>query len=247
MNSLIKVLNDFLIILSKVATVTMLIPIIVASSNSKYLNIQLKVFYWFCIFRLFTSLFTQLVVELIYKYQSFFTPIIKRLGLQDMSFISILAHLGNFVLLGWYFSLIIENKKIKRIIKVLTFFLFFAAIINYLFIEGYKQKNVFNSTFSNLFCFVLPLTHLWFLFQEDTKVPIAKNPYFWISIGLVIPNLTGLITSIIGKKLTQTNIALSLQVDIGYAVLQILGYLLIAVGFYYARYAKYLPQKTTTI
>ena len=246
MNNFVRNLNDILILMSNIATLVMLIPVIVAIINRQYLNKQLVILFWFCILRLLTSLSIQLVVELMIRYRSFFVPILKKFEITNMSFMAIITHLANFALLGWYFSLIIENKNIKRIIKMISIFLFMFAIINYLFIEGYKQPNVFNSTTSNVFCFILPLIHLWFVFREDSKVPIVKNPYFWISLGLVIPNLTGLITSMIGKKLAETDLALFLQVDIGYAVLQIMGYLLIAVGFYYARYTKYLPQKTTT-
>ena len=247
MNSFIQALNRLIVFLGKVATVAMILPIIVAIANFRYLNRPLKIIFWFSIFRLFVSLITQFIIWVVSTYQNYFVPILNRWDIHNMSFISILAHLNNFGLLGWYFSLIIEDKKIKYIIRLISVFLFITAIINYIFIEGYKSPNVFNSTSSNIFCFLLPLIHLWFLYGEDSKVPIAKNPYFWISLGLIIPNLTGLITSIIGKKLKQTDPALFFQVDIGYAVLQIFGYLLIAIGFYYARYTKYLPQKTTTL
>lgn len=247
MNSTENTLNEISILMGKIATICMLIPIIFALYNNKYLNTIIKIMLWFCIIRFIVSLLNIIIIWATRTYRDFFIPILNSLDIHNMNFISILAHLNYFGLLGWYFSLVIQNKKIKKIIQLVSIFLFFASIINFLFIEGYKNHNVFNSTSANIFCFLLPLIHLWFIFNEDSIVPIVKNPYFWISLGLIIPNLTGLITSIIGKKLAQTNLALYLQVDIGYAVLQILGYLLIAVGFYYARYTKYLPQNTPSV
>ena len=47
------------------------------------------------------------------------------------------------------------------------------------------------------------------------------------------------------KKLSATDLSLFLKVDIASLILQVVGYSLIALGFYYARYTKYLPQKTT--
>ena len=144
----------------------MLIPIIVAVFNRKYLNKQLMIILLFSILRLFTSLLLQLIVELIIRYRSYFVPILKKFEITNMSFMAIIAHLGNFALLGWYFSLIIENKKIKQIIRITSVFLFLAAIINYFFFEGYKQPSVFNNTSSNIFCFILPLVHYGFSFMK---------------------------------------------------------------------------------
>ncbi len=238
-------LNLISIYLGRIATMAMIIPIFMAIVKFSYCNKPLKILFAFSSARFISSVFIQILIWATVTYRNFFLPIFYQFDIQDFNFTSILAHVINFSLLGWYFSLMIENKKFSLLIKQISILLFLSVIINYLFVEGYKVYNVFNSISSNIFCFILPLIHLWFIYKQDSKVPINKNPYFWISLGLLIPNLLGLITSIIGKKLRETDITLYLQVDIVYGVLQILGYLLIALGFYYARYTKYLSQKTT--
>ena len=48
------------------------------------------------------------------------------------------------------------------------------------------------------------------------------------------------------RKAGATDMALYYKIDIVNSFVQIIGYFLITVGFYYARYTKYLPQKTIT-
>ena len=81
----------------------------------------------------------------------------------------------------------------------------------------------------------------------ESKVPLVKNTYFWISLGLIIPNLIGLFLHFTGKKIETTDKVLFVKLNMVHDLFQIVGFILIAVGFYYARYTKYLPQKTTTL
>ena len=232
-------------LLGQIAALVMILPILFAIVNLRYLNKALKLMFWFSLIRLIVSISVQIIIWCVNKYKDFFIPILKFLDINSLDCMSIFAHLNYFGILGWYFYLVMENRNIKSLVKGISISLFIAALVNYLFIEGYKVQSVFNSTVANIFCFVLPMIHLWYLYNQDSKVPISKNPYNWVSLGLVIPNLLGLITSLFGKKLEETDLTLYLQIEIAYSILQIIGYILITIGFYYARYTKYMPKPTT--
>jgi hypothetical protein len=245
MDDLQKSLNLLLKIISQIAVVAAIVPIAIGIINFKSLNKPLKVIFWFCIIRMSIIIFIQILYWGINYFKQTFKPILKALDITSMDFTSIFAQLNNFGLLGLYFSLVIPNKNVSIFIKRISVILFFGSILNYLFIEGYKNQSVYNSTSSNIFCFLLPCIHLWYIYREDIKVPLARNPYFWISFGLVIPNLLGLITSFIERKLNETDWTLFFKVEIIYSLVQIIGYLIVAIGFYYARYTKYMPKATT--
>jgi hypothetical protein len=51
----------------------------------------------------------------------------------------------------------------------------------------------------------------------------------------------------VGGKLAQTDLVLYHQFEIISSLFQIVGYILIAMGFYNAYYIKYLPQNTPSV
>jgi hypothetical protein len=238
------ILKDIVTISGRVATILMLVPLMYSIIYLKNSDKALKIMQLFCFIRFIISILTQSIIWIIKTNKDVFIPILNFLDIHNMNFISILAHLSNFSILGWYFSVVIINKKTSQIIISISILLFVTSLLNYFFVQGYKDHNVFNSTSSNIFCFILPSIHLWFLYLIDSKVQLYKNPYFWVSFGLIIPNLFGLLTSIISKKLHDTDLVLYYQVDIVYILLQIIGYFFISKGFYYARYTKYMPKAT---
>ena len=237
-------LNHIDKLLGKIATIAMLIPIIIAFVKYLYLNKALKIMLWFCLMRFLVSLINVFIIWLVNSYKLFFEPILNKLDIHNMNFISILAFLNNFGFLGWYFYIVINKSKYADIVRILSIFLFTTALVNYFFIEGYKIPSIYNSTMSSIFCFTLPLIHLWFIFNENTKVLINKNPYFWLALGLFIPNLLIFIFALAGKKMNLTDNLLYLKVDIVSSIVQIIGFILVAIGFYYAHYTKYLPQQS---
>lgn len=241
------ILNLVLRIVSKVAIITLLIPIVIALLNKKYWNSALKVIFYYIFFHFIIALLLQLIYYMIGAYKDFFVPILNRLHLTNMSFMTILAHLNIFILLGIYFTLVFKNKKVILLVKWVSYFFVISSIINYLFIEGYNVQSVYNSITSATFCFVFSSLHLWYIFSDtDSKIQLLKNPYYWISLGLLIPNIVNTFMYTIGKKLEESDRYMFLLSNIFSDTVQIIGYILIAIGFYYARYTKYLPQKTTT-
>jgi hypothetical protein len=118
-----------------------------------------------------------------------------------------------------------------------------ASLIDYFFITGFREYSFFQATTSAIFCFSLPLIHLWYVFKTDSDLSILKNTYFWFDVGLLIPNVIGLFLHFTGSKLYVTDVVLYFKLSIVKYYFVMLSQVLICIGFYYARYTKYLPEK----
>jgi hypothetical protein len=227
---------------SKIATFIYLIPIIVALLNYKQLNKPLKLF---LIYSIIAQLAAFLLISFIWfvdNYTKFSMPYLEYWKISDTNFLGIIAHLNNFIFLGLYFSLLLPIRLIKPIAITLSVF----AFINYLFIEGYNVYGTFNPIASVIFSFILPAIQSWFLFTKESKVSISKNPYFWICIGLLFPNITTLFLEFSGSKIYSTDYDLFCKISVFSVLTLIIGKIFIAIGFYYARYTEYLHPQTTS-
>ena len=239
----LQVLKSVMRFLTEFATAIMLIPIAIAIYKSKILNKPLKVFLWFCLSKFAVNLLHQGFIWVVTEYQEIFMPWFNRWHITDTNFMGILAYLTNFGFLGWYFYIVIPHEKIAKAIQWLSIGLFIFAIIDYLFIEDFRAFGVFNPSASAIFCFVLPLIHLWFLYREDSRVPLSKNPYFWIAMGLLLPNLVGCFLQFTGNAIHGEDFPLFVKITIGKSCLAIIGQILLAIGFNYARYSQFLPLR----
>jgi hypothetical protein len=244
MDPIVKHYNELLITSSKILIILQLIPIIMGIIKWRYLNKYLKIFWWFCLSYFFIEILVRSLVWLTTYHFDTVKPWVIKYKVSDFSFTKIIYYLNNFNLLGYFFYSVLKPNRIADVVKWLSIILVIASIVNYLFIEGYKVVGVFNPTADALFCFVLPCIFMWFLFTQDSKVQISKNPYFWINLRLIIPNLIALILHFIGNKIQSTDEILYLEIGLAQNVIWAIGLVFATMGFYYARYTKYLPQNT---
>lgn len=238
-----KFFQNVLILISKITTVIMLIPIVVGVYNYKKLNKPIKIFLWFCIAKFCVNLLHQAFIWAVNNYKAFFVPILNYWQIKDTNFMGILSYLTDFAFLGWYFYYVIPNENISKSIKWLSIFLFIAAITDYLFIEDFRTFGVFNPAAIAVFDFVLPVISLWFLYRENSRVPLSKNPYFWFAMGLFIPHLVSFFLYLAGDTIHREDYGLFLKISIGKVIFSIIGQILLAIGFYHARFAQFIPLK----
>jgi hypothetical protein len=230
-------------IFSKIVIATMIIPIVVALPFIKKFNRPLRVFLYYLIGAFFVGLFSQIFIWATGAFIGFFKPILEEWAIKDTNFISIGAYLVNFSLLGWYFSSVFSSLQIQKSIKIISLFLILFAIVDNFFIHDWRAYNSDVATLSAVFCMVLPLFHLGFVYRTMTEIPIAKNPYFWIDLGLLVPNVLGLFLHFVGAKLFDTDKSLYYQVSMAKYYFVILSQFFFAYSFYLARYTKYLPKR----
>ncbi len=239
MEQSIALYNDKIIFFGRIALSTLIIPILIGFYQRRVLNKPLRFFLLYLVVGLTIALLEQIFIWSATKYYPILKPYLDYWKIEDTNFIQILYYLKNFALLGWFYSLLLP-KSLGIWVKRVSGLLFITALINYLFIEGYLVYGVFNPTADAIFCFLSPLIYLGFLYQNDSIVPLSKNPYFWISLGLVVPNLLNLVFHFVGNKLIETDFILFAKLSIGKNGITIIGHILLAIGFYYARYVKFM-------
>lgn len=239
--------NNLLIIFSKVTLGFKVLPIFIAIWNRRNLNKSLKVLLSHKIAAVSIGLFVQLFIWVATYHIYIIMPFIKAFKIENTNFFQILYYTIDFVLIGYFFSLILKPYRLSELIKVISSIFLISIIINYLFIEGHNVYGVFNPVCDAIFTFIIPLLYMWFLFKKTTIVPLNKNPYFWVNVGLIVTNLVALYGFFVGNKLQQTDFILYVKISILNQISSIIGSVLIAIGFYYARYTKYLPRNTPSV
>ena len=231
--------NELLISIAGVNTWMMLVPIVVAIWQRRYLNRALKVFLYYCIASFLIAILEQTFIWATGEYYSFFKPFLTRFKIGNTNFLQILFVLKNYIFLGWFYSIILPEKY-STILKYLAITLSIASIINYLFIEGHNAIGTFNPIAEAVFRFAVPTFYLWFLFRNLLYFPIRKNPYFWISFGLIFINLVALILYFLGDSIYEDNFALYAKIAITRNFLDIISLLFLSIGFWFASYIKYV-------
>ncbi|MDX1941664.1 MAG: hypothetical protein SFU99_13985 [Saprospiraceae bacterium] len=224
----------------RVNVATMIYPIILAFWNRNILNQPLKVFFIYCIATFCINLIEQLFILGWINNYEIVIEIVEYLDIENTNFMLILYHLKDFAFLGWFYSILMPFRY-SIWIKRIAFLLFIAALINYLFIEGYKGYGIFNPTTDAIFSFSLPAIYLRYLYKNMLNVPISKNSYFWISFGLIFTNLIGFFLYLIGDTLHTYYYPLFTKLSISRNGFDMIAQVLLSIGFLYTPFAKYIP------
>lgn len=234
--------KEFTIISSRVAFYVSFLPIIIGFLKRKHFSNSIKIFYLYLIVDLLIAFVIQLFIWSVAKFPDTLVPIVKELGITSTNFFIILYNINVVGVLGWYFSSVISAPKISKPIKWASWILVLLMILNYFFIEGYQDLGVFNPTAASICGFVFPLIHLWYLFRQDYQLVLARNPYFWIALGLVVATLLGLFQSIAGDQLFKTDYPLFAKFNISKNGLIIISFLFFGISFWQAENTAYLRE-----
>lgn len=238
--------SDALFLLVGQITIAMMVlPIIVAVWQYKFLNKPLKVFLYYRITELLLNLLEQVFIWFAIHDYDKIKGIVEWLGIGDTAFLAITYQLNNFAFLGWFYFLLLP-KKYGSWVKRIAIGLFFAVLINYLFIEGHREFGTFNPTATAIFTFGVAFFYLWYIYRAQLALPLTKNPYIWFSLALLIPYLVSFFFFLISDVSHKEDYLLFTIMAIVKDSFLIVGLILMAVGFWRARYARYIPLPRTS-
>jgi hypothetical protein len=227
-------------LLAQVALGTMLLPIIAALRHLKKFNPALKVFVYFLIAHLFIAIGEQVVYWLMVQRNPYILAFLRYFSLKTFNFYEIFFILKDFTLLGYFFYLLLIPRPKAKWVLWVSYSLLTAILVNYFFIEKPDAYGSFNSTSLAFFNFTLPIIYMWILYHGDSKIPLSKNPYFWINVGLIIPNLLSIFLYFAGEKIQTTDLLLYTKIMIGRSIIEMISQILFTIGFAYGRYAQFL-------
>jgi hypothetical protein len=227
----------------KITIIVSVIPLIIGRLKWRAFNKPLKIYWYFLLLAASFYVFEQLVVWGARNHREFLVPILNYLNIKNTHFINILYHLNNFILLGWFLYLLLTPNPIAKWLKRVSAVLVVTSLINYFFIQGHNVSGGYNSTLSALYCFIVPLIYMWYLYNQNNKIALVTNPYFWISLGLIIPNILGLFLYFAGEDLRKESIAVYARLYLAKNGIEIFAQFLTAIGFYYANKVRYLTNE----
>ncbi len=232
--------NEILDQIGSLTTATMILLIIVAGSYKKYWNRALSAAFWYYLATFLLNVLRNLIIWSCRQYRDTCISILDYWGITNYSCLEIFFYIKDYIFLAWFFIVIFHDKRIKSAIKWASILIALASVINYLFIEGYKELGVFNPGINMFYVIALPLIYLWYSQRESLRIPLKKNPYFWISIGLLIPNLLALFFYIAGDSIRESDFKLYAILNSVKNGFEIIGYILVGIGFSRARFVRFI-------
>ncbi len=235
--------NTIFIYASQVLTFVMVAPIWVAFYYKRYWNVHLR---RFAAYILVCFLFAALLQGFIWGTSAYYDtckPYMDSWKIHNTNFLIILSTIQIFWFLARYTEGIFKNTEWRNVIRKLSIGLLIASLVDYFFVGDFREISTFSTSIAALFTIIVPFLHSWQLFNTYTNVVLYKNSYFWFNLGLIVPALLGLFMDLVGENLYAADRILFLQISILSYVILFLGQLFFCIGFYYARFTKYLPEQ----
>lgn len=237
-------LNSFyehwLLFSGKVVLFALALVLLYGLMKWKWFDKILKI-YWVYLFLWFLLDFAEpLFVWSVRQYPGYWKPVLVQLDITTTTFLRYPFQVLNFTLLGWFLYRLLAPKPAAQVVKWVSITFLLTTTVNYFFLKGYTMATGYNYTVNAVFCFALPLLSMWFVYSESQRVILSHNPYFWINLGLILPNILSFLLSFIGNILFEENYPLFAQIAISKNIVEIVAQGLTAIGFYYARNARFI-------
>jgi len=220
-----------------------MLPILLAIINGKNLNKKLNIFLGYCMVALLVAAMHILFIWATSTYFEYWKDLLIKWQIGDTNFMAILSYLNTYLLLGYYFSEEIYNKKYQSRILLLCGIIAIIGLIDYLFITGFRNYGYFNPIASSSLAIVFSLISLRAVFQKDTLVPIAKNSYFWFALGILVYNAIGLFLRLAGNAIYGDDFILYCKVSLAKDLFFDIAQILISIGFYRSKFVKYIDNQ----
>ncbi len=233
-------LNKLLALSSELTSGFAFIVLIYTLATRKNWNLPIKTYWVFLLMSFLNNIIALLFIWSVNHYTSFFLPYLKCFHISDTNFLNILNELTNFIGLGFFFYYVLLKEKRSKWILWASLILSIAVVINYFFIQGYNMGGGFNSTASALYCVILPLIYMWIIFNQDSELPISKNPYFWVNLGLILPSTISLFLYFSGGIIHKFDFTLFVKLKITSNFIEIIAQFITAIGFYYTDKLKFI-------
>ncbi len=234
--------NDLLTKAGQFMTVFMGFMLIISFLKFRHFNKPVWVFFGYLVATISSNLIEQAFIWSVNTHTQFWMPFLNRFDISDTHFLQILSTLKNFLLIGWFYSLLLD-KKSGNYLWYLSVGLSIFCIIDYVWITGYKAPGVIMPTIVGFFVVLVPMIYLWFLYNRDNKISIYKIPYFWFSMALIVAHLLGLLFYAVGEKVYKTDFILFVKISAVRNLVTALRHCVFAYGFWLAKYLRFLPKE----
>lgn len=183
-----------------------------------------------------------LVKDFIYFSQvySFMTS----LGIKNFNFISPPSYLIKFIFLSLFFRDLFQDPLKKRFFQYLMYALVVFELVQVFIYRSYQGYDSLSSTVKNVFILGGTGLFMYKLYRADSHgIVLYKNPYFWLTLGLMLPALAEIFLEFIFTKLYKTDLLSFYKLYLVRNASQIVGFTLLIVGVWQAKYLRFLPKE----
>jgi hypothetical protein len=203
----------YLIYVMYIVPATILLPVLIALKNYKFLTKPLKAIFWFLIFSGSLNLINLILIAFHH-----FTA-------QLFSIYTVIE----FLFLSLFYSNFYEKKRQNVIYLVIVVFIIL-CIVNYLFIQNKIEFNTYTRSTGAIVLIIYSL--LFILKQNNEEQNWGDNIYNWINAGILLYLASCLFMFIFSNYLLSAGDHINKIVWGTHDTILIIEYILFAVGFY---------------
>ena len=226
-----------------------ILVIYVFSKREQIYKFSLKWIFFLLVGTLLYSLLEQVLVNYILVskfifYKSHILPLIKKLKIVDMNFLAFINYLIKFIFLSLFFRDLFQDPLKKRFFQYLMYALVVFELVQVFVFKSYQGYDSLSSTVKNVFILGSTGLFMYKLYRADSHgITLYKNPYFWLTLGLMLPALAEIFLEFIFTKLYQTDLLSFYKLYLVRNASQIVGFTLLIVGVWQAKHLRFLPKE----
>ncbi len=199
--------------------VPILVPFFVGIYRYKLFNTNLRLVFYYVVFGTITEIVTRIMI---YS------------GVTNTMPVSHLYQMGEFFILGLFYSQIINNILSKRLIIILILLFEFYCIVNMFFIQSIHEYPAIPQSLSKIFLVGFSILFFYRVLIEARIPNLWKEPLIYINLAILIYYSGNLFYSLLFNLILNYSKEFSKVTVQYFAVLMALFYLLIAFGFWKA-------------
>ena len=110
--------------------------------------------------------------------------IMVRMSIQDLWIFNLFT-CGEFVFYSFFYLNVLENQRVKKIIRYAIGFYLLLFLINIFWIEGFYRFHTITYRIGSVMIVVWAYLYFRQLMRSSAYSPVLRNPIFWISTGLL--------------------------------------------------------------
>jgi branched-subunit amino acid transport protein AzlD len=217
--------------------------------NRELLQKTISNFFWFCYFLGIYTIISLFSIDVLftsrYTWVKEVAPFLSNnFGIIDGNFTSPLNYLIKFIFLSLFFRDLFQHPLKKRFFQYLMYALVVFELVQVFVFKSYQGYDSLSSTVKNVFLLGGTGLFMYKLYHTDSQgISLYKNPYFWLTLGLMLPALAEIFLEFIFTKLYQTDLLSFYKLYLVRNASQIVGFTLLIVGVWQAKYLRFLPKE----
>jgi hypothetical protein len=217
--------------------------------NKEFLQKVIPNFFWFSYFIGLYVILELVDIDILltsrYKWVDVIFPFLKsRFGIVDFNFLAFINYLIKFIFVSLFFRDLFQDPLKKRFFQYLMYALVVFELVQVFVFKSYQGYDSLSSTVKNVFILGSTGWFMYKLYRADSHgISLYKNPYFWLTLGFMLPALAEIFLEFIFTKLYQTDLLGFYKLYLVRNASQIVGFTLLIVGVWQAKYLRFLPKE----